>query len=222
MKEGETSWAKKLASNWLWMWHAKLLATCVGIRLFFVAYFWVLKHPIGTVYVMPETWVDRWIGFQPWAIWLYLSLWFYVGALPAFYGNMRELRVYTLFSSLLGAIGLSVFYVWPTMVRIQVLPEGAGDWMRLLKTVDAAGNACPSLHVGYAVFTAFGISELLKRVAAPSLLQWCNLLWCLGIWYSTIAIQQHVFYDGIAGALLGTVFGIGLCRSLSSSRNSGT
>jgi hypothetical protein len=61
---------------------------------FFLAYFWVLRHPQSQPFVMPLSVVDNWIGFASWAVTLYLSLWLYVGLLPALYDSCRDLLVY--------------------------------------------------------------------------------------------------------------------------------
>ena len=74
-----------------------------------------------------------------------------------------------------------------------------------LKSVDASGNACPSLHVAFAVFTAIWLNRLLRQMGAGKVVRAFNWLWCLGILYSTVAIRQHVVLDVLAGAGLGAV-----------------
>ena len=76
----------------------------------------------------------------------------------------------------------------------------------LLQGVDATGNACPSLHVATAVFTAVWVERLLRIVGVPPALRWLNLGWVLAIAYSTVAIRQHVVLDAVAGAALGALF----------------
>ena len=72
-------------------WVTKMLGTTLGMTAFFIAYFWVLRHPIGPVHTMPLIMVDRWIAFSPLALPLYLSLWFYVSLAPALLIDRREL-----------------------------------------------------------------------------------------------------------------------------------
>jgi len=69
--------------------------------------------------------------------------------------------------------------------------------------VDAAGNACPSLHVATAVFSAMWINRQLIEVGAPRIVRVFNWAWCIGIAYSTLATKQHVAVDMVAGAILG-------------------
>jgi membrane-associated phospholipid phosphatase len=72
-----------------------------------------------------------------------------------------------------------------------------------LKAVDASGNAFPSLHVAFAVFTAVWLHRLLGELGAGGLVRALSWLWCLGIVYSTIATRQHVALDAISGAAMG-------------------
>jgi membrane-associated phospholipid phosphatase len=184
-------------------WLAKLLGTTLGMFAFFVVYFQVLRHPLHPPLIVPLTAVDRLIGFEPGALPLYFSLWLYVSLAPALLIDRRELVSYGLAAAGLSAIGLGIFFLWPTAV-----PPAGVDWSRhpafaFLKSVDASGNACPSLHVAFAVFTAVWFGRLLRQMGAGRLLRTLNWAWCLGILYSTVATRQHVALDVLAGAVLG-------------------
>jgi membrane-associated phospholipid phosphatase len=138
-------------------------------------------------------------------------LWFYVSLAPALLIDRRELVSYGLAAAGLSVIGLGIFFFWPTAV-----PRPEVDWSQhpafaFLKTVDTSGNACPSLHVAFAVFTAVWFERLLRQMGAGRLVRALNWLWCLGILYSTVASRQHVSLDVLAGAVLGaTVAGVHL------------
>jgi membrane-associated phospholipid phosphatase len=187
------------------MWMAKVTGTIVSMPLFFVVYFWLLKHPVFPVTTIPRTAIDRLIGFCPETLPLYVSLWVYVALPPMFLKNRRDLGFYGLAVIGLSVIGFGIFLFWPT-----ALPKFDMDWSQhptfaFLKTVDASGNACPSLHVAFAVFTAIWLEHLLREMGAGRLVRALNWLWCLGILYSTIAIRQHVALDVLAGAALGAI-----------------
>ena len=189
-------------------WPAKVIGTILGTALFFFAYFWVLHHPLFPVTTMPLNAVDRLIHFRPDALPLYLSLWFYVSLVPALLTDRRELMSYVLAAVGMSVIGLGIFLLWPTTV---FWPDA--DWSQypafaFLQSVDASGNACPSLHVAFAVFTAIGLDRLLRQMGAGHGVRAFNWLWCLGILYSTIAIRQHVALDVLAGASLGAVVAV--------------
>lgn len=189
-------------------WVGKMLGTTVGMTVFFIAYFWVLNHPVYPVTTMPLTTVDKWIGFQPWTLPLYLSLWFYVSLSPALLIDRRELISYGIAAGVISIIGLGIFYRWPTIVPIPDINWSQHPSVSFLKNIDTSGNACPSLHVAFAVFTALWFQRILRDMRASAKLHWLNWTWCLGILYSTVAIRQHVSWDVLGGVALGLLVGI--------------
>ena len=183
----------------------KSIGTTLFISLFFGAYFHLLKQPAYPTTVMPITLLDRLIGFQPLALPMYLSLWVYVSLPPALLATPRELYGYAM--AMLGAClaGLIAFYFWPTVV-----PPANIDWTQypdvaFLKSMDASGNACPSLHVTTAVFSGIWLHHLLRRFGAPPWILIFNWVWCIGIVYSALATRQHVAVDVLAGLVLGVL-----------------
>lgn len=189
---------------------AKGLATTLGISAFFVVYFWVLHHPFSVPTVMPLTGLDRLIGFEPGALPLYFSLWVYVSIVPALLGSGRELAAYGLATLVISLVGLGIFIAWPTAV-----PPADIDWslhpsIEFLKDVDLAANACPSMHVAFAVLNGIWLDRLLREMRSAGWVLGVNWLWCVGILYSTLATRQHVVLDVLAGAVLGALVGMTL------------
>tara|TARA_R110002049_G_scaffold300266_3_gene490983 strand:+ start:1968 stop:2675 length:708 start_codon:yes stop_codon:yes gene_type:complete len=183
--------------------YLKSIGTMLFIGLFFSAYFYLLTYPSFPTIEMPVTWLDRLIPFQPVTLPLYLSLWVYVSLPPALLATRRELYQYGLAIAITCITALVIFYFWPTAV-----PVAAIDWVQspevnFLKGIDAAGNACPSLHVTTAFFSACWLHYLLRRIGTPKIILLFNWAWCIGIIYSTLAIRQHVVVDVAAGLLLG-------------------
>lgn len=179
----------------------------VGIPLFFwaffVTYFHLLRNPRYPVTVMPLTRFDQWIHFHPLALLPYFSLWVYVLVPPALVRGLRELLTYIIAVGVMTISGLLVFRLWPTAT-----PTLEADWSRFssfafLKSVDASGNAFPSLHVAFAVFSGVWTARVLRRVKAPAVLNFFNVFWCLAIVYSTLATGQHVLIDVLGGVTLG-------------------
>ena len=183
----------------------KSVGTPLFIGLFFGAYFYLLKQPAHPTTVMPITLLDRLIGFQPLALPLYVSLWVYVSLPPALLATRRELYGYAMAMAGTCLAGLIVFYLWPTVV-----PAPDIDWTQypdvaFLKSMDASGNACPSLHVATSVFSGIWLHYLLRRFGAPLWLLNVNWVWCTGIAYSAMATRQHVAVDVLAGLALGVL-----------------
>jgi len=172
---------------------------------FFTGYFLLLKYPAFQATAMPVLAMDRWIPFQPGALWIYVSLWLYVQLAPALLLHRAEVVSYGKALIGLSGAGFILFFFYPT-----TLAPSSIDWtqhaaFQTLKAVDASGNACPSLHVAFALFTAFSLSQSLRALGAPLLLRVVNGVWCLGIIYSTLATRQHVFLDVFGGTLLALI-----------------
>lgn len=193
----------RLAETVLTRFWLKAFGTTGFTFLFFVAYLYLLRHPLFPVHSVPLTPLDRWIDFQPLALPVYLSLWLYVSLPPMLMLTRAELIGYGWRVAVPCVAGLAVFLFWPNAV-----PPADIDWSRhpgvlFLKHVDTAGNACPSLHVATAVFSCCWLFWRLPLFGPARALQLGNLLWCAGIAYSTVAVRQHVVLDVIAGAALG-------------------
>lgn len=184
-------------------WLLKPLCFTAYMALFMAAYFLLLRDPLSPVMVMPLTFLDRLIPFAPWSLLLYVSLWFYISLVPSLLLDTREMRGYLMQVTLLSLTGFGIFLLQPTAVPVPDIDWSQHPSAAFLKSVDAAGNACPSLHVAFAVLTAVDLRQLMRHLRAPAWLHALNLLWCLGILYSTLATKQHVAWDLYAGAILG-------------------
>mgnify|MGYP002065775827 FL=1 len=198
-----TPWHRQVAAALSKHGYLKSTGTMLFIGLFFGAYFYVLKEPAYPTTVMPVTLLDRLIGFQPLALPMYLSLWVYVSLPPALLETRRELYGYAMAMAGTCLAGLMIFYFWPTAVPAANIDWAVYPQMDFLKGVDAAGNACPSLHVATAVFSGIWLHYLLGRCSAPLWLRIFNWIWCIGIVYSSMATRQHVAVDVLGGLVLG-------------------
>jgi membrane-associated phospholipid phosphatase len=183
----------------------KGFGTTLYIGVFFSAYFYLLKNPAYSITVMPVTWLDKLIGFQPMAMPLYVSLWVYVSLPPALLATRRELYAYALAMTATCLAALTVFYFWPTAVPVTDIDWTLYPGVDFLKTMDASGNAFPSLHVATAVFSGVWLHHLLRRFGSPPRVLIVNWMWCIGILYSTLATRQHVAVDMWGGLVLGTL-----------------
>ena len=184
----------------------KCLGTTGFTFAFFAAYVFLLKHPAFPVTIIPATALDRLIGIQPLALPLYLSLWLYVSLPPELMLTRRAITGYGLWIGSLCLSGLLIFYFWPTAIPAFHIDWARYPGMAFLKDADAAGNACPSLHVATAVFSCFWLNQQLRSHGFG--LRWIvlNVGWCTGIVYSTMATKQHVALDALAGIGLALIF----------------
>jgi membrane-associated phospholipid phosphatase len=205
---GSAPWAREFMRRVRHRFVLKTLGISGFMWIFFVAYFHLLRHPAQPVIVMPLTAVDRWVGFEPAALAAYVSLWVYVGIPAGLMRSLQHLVVYGLWIGALCLAGLACFYLVPTAVPAMALPVDVAlhPGFALLQGVDASGNACPSLHVATAVFSALWIDHLLRGMAAPAWPRVGNAAWVLLIVWSTMATKQHVALDVAAGTLLALLF----------------
>ena len=181
----------------------KTAGTIAFMALFFPAYFYLLRRPDTTPFVMPLTWVDRHVPFTPVALPAYVSLWLYVSIPPSLFDRRRRLIAYGAAAAVMCLIGLAIFWLFPSAVPPTGIDYAREPGFAVLKGVDAAGNACPSLHVAGAVFSGYWLHRILREIAAPVALRLANLAWCTAIVYSTLATRQHAALDALAGIALG-------------------
>jgi membrane-associated phospholipid phosphatase len=196
-----STWYARGAQRLMHLWFFK------AAGIFFYCYFEVLHSPIGAVTLMPLTAVDNWIAFWPPAFYLYASLWVYTALVPALQPSLVRLVAYGCGIGSLCLTGLVIFTFFPTAVPYEFSSWFTDPSMSLLRSLDLAGNACPSLHVATAIFTAMAMRKLLHDLGGPPWVQRANWFWCALIVYSTMAIKQHVLWDVLAGMVLGLWFG---------------
>jgi membrane-associated phospholipid phosphatase len=199
-------WTTEIGLRMRRMLALKLVGITAFTWLFFIAYFHLLRHPIHPVAVMPLTALDHLIPFQPQALFVYLSLWLYIGTAPGLQMRFLELVVYGLWAAALCLTGLACFYLWPTQVPPLLIDVTGFAGFATLQGVDAAGNACPSMHVAIAMFTVIRLEDVLRRAGAPAGLRVVNRIWFVAIVASTLLVKQHVVLDVVAGALMGIAF----------------
>ena len=187
----------------------KFIGTSVFMSVFFTAYFFILKNPAYPVTVMPLTAVDDWVGFAPMALVPYFSLWVYCSLPVTLMPDRLRLVNFGFWIGCMSLLALSIFYFFPSAV-----PAAHIDWSQypsvsFLKEVDAAGNACPSMHVAAAVYSSFWLYWLMSDLRMGWRAQSVQIFWGLAIVYSTLATKQHVSLDVWAGIALGIVFAWG-------------
>ncbi|CAA6677535.1 MULTISPECIES: phosphatase PAP2 family protein [unclassified Lentimonas] len=183
----------------------KLIGSTVAISTFFIAYFYVQQQPLFAVYEMPLFAPDHWAPLLPWSAWIYFSLWVYICLPTSMMCRPNELGYYLMGACLLSVVGLSVFYFLPTAVPNWEIDWSAYPTLQFLKESDAAGNACPSLHVAFALYAGLWIGRLFSFLKIRGVWHLLNWLWCLSIVISTMTTKQHVFADVLCGGLLGVV-----------------
>lgn len=152
---------------------------------------------------MPATPLDQWIGFQPWSLGIYVSLWLYIVCAPRVMADRHELTAYFATASTMAFVGLVLFIIVPTQTPDQGIDFAGHPGFALLRGADQGHNACPSLHAAFSVLTALWLDRIIVTCRGPQLIRVANALWGSAIVYATVATNQHVAIDAAAGSLLG-------------------
>jgi membrane-associated phospholipid phosphatase len=190
------------------LWWLKAIGTSLFMVVFFRFYFSIMHAPASVVSLQTLTTLDLLIPFQAQWFYLYASLWVYTSIAPALMPSFLKLLEFGIFISLLCAIGLMIFNYFPTAVPYDTSQLANADLLKLLHDIDQTGNAFPSLHVACAIFCGLSLNKTLKDIQTPNFMRYINLLWCLGIVFSTLAIKQHSLLDVGGGIFLAlTIFG---------------
>jgi membrane-associated phospholipid phosphatase len=205
---GDVSWPSELLFRFRRYFLFKTVGTTTFISVFFVAYFQVLRSTAHLSVLMPATALDDLVGFEPAALYVYVTLWLYVGIPPAIMLGLRELIAYGAWIASLCITGLACFWFWPTAVPPHLVDTDLYPAFRLIQGLDAPGNACPSLHVATAAFSAIWLDRLATEIGTGWRLRTINWAWFAAIAWSTLATKQHVALDVLAGCVLGAVFAL--------------
>jgi len=205
-------WWRQAGRNvWRLGW-LKAAGSTLYMATFFHFYFLLLRNPAYPVTDLPPTSFDRWLPFQAWAFWPYVSQWVYVCLPAALQPDLKTLLRHGLAAGGLCIIGIGFYYYLPTSFTL-----AGGNWPAdhpgaFLAQADQARNVFPSMHVAFACFSAVWVRSALRSIGAPGWLQALNLAWAMTIIYSTLAIKQHILWDVAAGVVLGLLWGWGTCR----------
>lgn len=154
--------------------------------------------PWGTVYVVPASGLDRWVPQVDAAVPVYLT---YFLLLPALLlsGAARQRLLPVMFAA---CVTTGLCLLWHLCVPTRVLLTPPGDdtlgWLAWLRSLDSPFAALPSGHVALPVSLALTLANRRSSGAAA------YAIWSAALAWATIATGQHVMWDVLAGALLGT------------------
>ena len=146
----------------------------------------------------PTAW-DRAIPVTFGGLWFYFT--YYL--LLAIVGLSVRKTVYYRFLLSVGwavLVAHMVFLFFPNGVSREEVPvDKAPFFYEMLLAYDAPRNAFPSLHAALAVIAGLAVSRCCRYHPVARIFVW---LWVVGIFWSTIALRQHVLWDLLGGSLL--------------------
>ncbi|MCD4486330.1 phosphatase PAP2 family protein [Chromobacterium vaccinii] len=154
--------------------------------------------------VLPELAVDRWIPFNPAAIWLYASFFLIVPAAYLFASPGRLLWLQRAMQWCALAAG-AAFLLWPTTLAYPPIVGDGGhaEALRFFLRFDTPHNCLPSLHGALTALAAWALWDGVRRWRS-----WLALAWALAILFSVIQLRRHLFIDLSAGVALGLLCGL--------------
>ncbi len=154
-----------------------------------------LLRDLTTLHELP-TFIDESVPFAPAWVLAYGGLYALLFAPVVAVRDRRVAMGAALGMSGIVAAAVPLWLFWPvTRLRPDVLPEGVfGHAVSVIYTIDPPNNCFPSMHVATTLFAGRCVWRHDRVIGA------LTLLLALGVWYSSIAIAQHWFVDGLAGA----------------------
>jgi membrane-associated phospholipid phosphatase len=159
----------------------------------------------GPARELPLTLLDRG-PLLPWTAWVYVSYPLLFLVVFVLEDDLERLGRYLRGTFVLNVASNAFFLAYPTtFARSPVPPGGASaSLLECVRSLDAAANCLPSLHVSTSYLAAFLAA---RRSARRGVIAFA---WATAIAVSTVTTKQHYAVDGLAGlglaALIDAVF----------------
>ncbi|OGP06374.1 MAG: hypothetical protein A2Z91_04445 [Deltaproteobacteria bacterium GWA2_38_16] len=169
--------------------------------LFAFGYGFTNRFPVFTPKTLPICWVDTFLGFHPWTIWIYISdylLIFLPAILISDISAMKRLIKGFLVDF---AVHFPIFFFFPTtMIRPTLPKDGFINWVFHLEwLLDTPVNCFPSQHVSLCFVVAMGFWNYQRKTSI------LFFIWSILISISTMTTKQHYFSDVIGGMLVALI-----------------
>lgn len=152
------------------------------------------------------TWLDQWVPFTPYTVWIYLTEYILFFAVYWTCKDERNLNRYAYAFLAQQAFSVVIFWIWPTVYPRELFPLPSSldpltyfafEYLRL---TDSPTNCCPSLHVSSVYLSSFMfLHEQPKKFPY-------FFVWATAITLSTLTTKQHYAVDVGAGILVALVF----------------
>jgi membrane-associated phospholipid phosphatase len=179
-------------------WRTKVWLGVALTIVFCAGYFGLQRIHLGSARTFAPSMVDEWVPLSPAWTGVYFSM--YVMLPLAWLAETRaQLMRYAVGLSLIAAVGLTCFFVFPVAGPRPAYADGG--LLALLHRIDAPTNSFPSLHMALATYSACFCAYALGR--RPGWLIATMSAWVVLIGYSTLATRQHYFVDLPPGIALG-------------------
>ncbi|MBI2646363.1 MAG: phosphatase PAP2 family protein [Deltaproteobacteria bacterium] len=168
---------------------------------FAVGYGYTNHFPVFTPWELPVTAVDRFFGFHPWTIWIYMSDYILI-FLPAILVTHVHVMKRLLKAYLVNfAIHFPIFFFFPTILpwefrRYPIEGPILNAVFQFLWIADGLVNCFPSQHVSLCFVVAIGFWNYRRCWS------WIMIIWSILISLSTLTTKQHYSWDVLGGLLV--------------------
>jgi hypothetical protein len=179
----------------------KFLLLVVLNLLVYVPYLFLQRHHFFPAREIAESFFDRVIPFSDQAVWPYLSIYLLMPVGPFLMANRRQIFRYAAGIVIISFLADTFFLFWPTVCPRPGV-AGTNTIYRALVLLDNPFHAFPSLHAGFAVYSACCAELVLRELGVHWCLRAGVWLWALLILLATMATKQHVLADIAAGSAL--------------------
>lgn len=177
-------------------------ALAVGI---YGPYFILQRVHLFPARVVPATFLDEWISFNPNWVFAYLSIALLVLLAPLLSTRREELTAYVRGLIALCLPCFAIFALLPVAgPRPEVLPDHAV--YRWLVGIDTAWNSMPSLHAGLAAYSLrFADGVICESLSCRErfIFRVLALIWVASIIYAALTTKQHWVLDMPPGLAAG-------------------
>jgi len=163
-------------------------------------------RPFFAPSVLSMSFIDRWVPFVPWTVWIYLSEYFFFAVVYILTRDMVNTNKYLYSFMALQVVSVGIFFIYPTTFPRDQYPLDIdpNSWTHLaftmLRAVDAPNNCLPSLHVSSCYLSAFIFLDEQREKF------WFFFLWATAVAVTTITTKQHYFIDVAAGLAMAGIF----------------
>lgn len=169
--------------------------------LFLIFYGASNRYPIFEPRLLPLTSIDRFFGFHPWTIWIYISDYFLMFA-PPFFVKKRSVVERLMKAVLLNfLLHFPIFFLFPTtMVRPPLIGSDLTNTVfHSMRLADTPVNCFPSQHVSLCFVMAMTFLSYKKKIGV------FFLVWAVLISLSTMTTKQHYIWDVMGGVTVALI-----------------
>jgi hypothetical protein len=153
----------------------------------------------GKPAVLHENFIDRFIAFDPSAVWLYLSF-FILVPLAYLCARWERVRPLTRAMQLCAVLCVPFFVLWPTTLVYPPIPldTASGALLNALAASDSSENCLPSLHGALTLLCVVALFDRRRAWTTAAI-----AIWGVAIMWSVIEARRHLAIDLGAGIALG-------------------